>query len=91
MKVHSYYEPANWIACLMEDRVLFAIQEMKGLQRQNSVDMLDFYLEDVDLLWDRVKDRCRVILPLGRTPWGSYKFVIQDPGGFMLGFVKKEA
>ncbi len=91
MTVHSYYEPTNWITYLTEDMVLFAIQEMKGFQRQRSVDMLDFYVEDVELLWERIKDRCTVINPLARTPWGSYKFVIQDPDGFMLGFVKKEA
>ena len=91
MTVHSYYEPTNWMAYQMEDKVLFAIQEMQGFQRQRSVDLLDFYVEDVDLLWDRIKDKCTVIRILERTPWGSYKFVIQDPDGFMLGFVKKEA
>lgn len=87
---HSYYEPTEWVAYQMEDNVLFAIQEMKGFQRQNSVDMLDFYVDDIDSFWNRIKDRCAVVLPLERTPWGSYKFVVQDPDGFMLGFVKKE-
>ncbi len=87
----SYYEPTNWLAYTMDDQVLFGIQEVKDFQRQHSEDMLDFYLEDIDLLWNRIKDRCTVINPLERTPWGSYKFVIRDPDGFMLGFVKKES
>jgi catechol 2,3-dioxygenase-like lactoylglutathione lyase family enzyme len=89
-KFACYYEPTNWVAYENEDSTLFAIGEMKGFVKQKSEDITDFYLEDIDALWERIKDTVTVVSKLDRTPWGSYKFVIKDPDGNQLGFVKKE-
>ena len=55
-----------------------------------SEDTIDFYVDDVEELWERIKDKVTEVSGLGKTPWGSYKFVIQDPDGYNLGFVNKD-
>lgn len=48
----------------------------------------NFTVEDVDALWEQLKDKVTVIEPLWDTPWGTRKFTIADPDGNELGFVK---
>jgi predicted enzyme related to lactoylglutathione lyase len=48
----------------------------------------NFDVEDVDALWERLKDRATVVEPLFVTPYGTRKFTIADPDGNELGFVK---
>lgn len=47
-----------------------------------------FFVSDVEAMWEQVRDRVEVIQPLERMPWGSYKFVVRDPDGHPLAFVK---
>jgi uncharacterized glyoxalase superfamily protein PhnB len=49
-----------------------------------------FFVPDVKALWKRVKDKTEVVEPLRMTPWGSYKFVVRNPGGHLLAFVQGE-
>lgn len=46
----------------------------------------NFEVEDVDALWEKLKDRVTVIEPIWDTPWGTRKFTIADPDGNELGF-----
>ena len=39
-------------------------------------------------LWARVKDSAEVAEPLATTAYGTYKFVVKDPDGYRLGFVR---
>ena len=48
----------------------------------------NFYLQDVDALWEGLKDRVEVVEALFDTPYGSKKFTIRDLDGNELGFVK---
>ena len=48
--------------------------------------VLGFEVEDVDALWERLKDKVTVIEPIWDTPWGTRKFTIADPDGNELGF-----
>lgn len=85
----AYYEPTKWLSFKDKGESFFAIQEVSALRRLPSDDMIDFYVDNVEELWGRIKDKVTVISKLGKTPWGSYKFVIQDPDGYKLGFVSK--
>jgi len=49
----------------------------------------NFAVEDVDALWDRLKDQVEIVEPLFDTPYGSRKFTIQDLDGNELGFVQE--
>lgn len=46
----------------------------------------NFETEDVDNLWNQLKDKVTVIEPIWDTPWGTRKFTIADPDGNELGF-----
>lgn len=45
----------------------------------------NFQSENIDALWDQLKDKVTIIEPLFNTPWGTKKFTIADPDGNELG------
>ena len=47
------------------------------------------YPDDVESLWERLKEQTPVAYPLGETPYGMREFGIRDPNGFMLSFGKE--
>ena len=46
----------------------------------------NFEVENVDKLWEKIKDKVDVVEPVWDTPWGTRKFTIADPDGNELGF-----
>jgi len=86
----AYYEPTHWQSYQFEGRAYFAIIEVLGLQRQAFADIVNFDVEEIESLWDRVRDKADVEAELSETPWGSYRFIIRDPDGHRLGFVGKK-
>jgi catechol 2,3-dioxygenase-like lactoylglutathione lyase family enzyme len=48
----------------------------------------NFSVEDVDGLWEELRDRVEVVESLFDTPYGTRKFTIRDLDGNELGFVK---
>jgi predicted enzyme related to lactoylglutathione lyase len=48
----------------------------------------NFYIEDVDTLWNKLKDKVEILESLYDTAYGTRKFTILDPDGNELGFVK---
>lgn len=46
----------------------------------------NFKAENVDELWEELKNKVDVIEPIWDTPWGTRKFTIADPDGNELGF-----
>ena len=85
----SYYEPTRWQSYQFAGEAFFAIMENQQLVRQENLDEVDFFVNDVESLWANVKNKVSVKDSLARTAWNSYKFVIQDPDGYLLGFVQK--
>ena len=47
------------------------------------------YPDDVDSLWERLKEQAPVAFPLCETDYGMREFGIRDPNGFMLSFGKE--
>ena len=46
----------------------------------------NFDVENVDELWEKLKNKVDVIEPIWDTPWGTRKFTIADPDGNELCF-----
>ncbi len=65
---------------------VFSIMEMESSKK--SYGRLNFVVENVDELWDRLKDKVEIVEPLFDTPYGTRKFTIMDVDGNELGFVK---
>jgi catechol 2,3-dioxygenase-like lactoylglutathione lyase family enzyme len=83
----TYYEPTKWQPYTVGG-LYFAIREIGNRKPRDDFDITNFELDDVEALWLRVKDSADVAEPLATTPYGTYKFVIKDPDGYRLGFVR---
>jgi catechol 2,3-dioxygenase-like lactoylglutathione lyase family enzyme len=83
----QYCEPTKWQPYVFGDQY-FAIREITDKKPHDDFDITNFELDDVEGLWLRVKDSVEVAEPLERTPYGTYKFVVKDPDGYRLGFVR---
>ena len=42
--------------------------------------------EDVDALWDLLKDKCEVVYPIENFEYGMREFAIKDNNGYVLNF-----
>lgn len=47
----------------------------------------NFDVDDVDELWEKIKDKVTVVEAIETMPYGTRKFIITDPDGNELGFV----
>ena len=86
----SYYEPTRWQCYKSEGRAYFGITEDTQYKRVDSKDIINFDVDDLEQLWQKIADKCVIEDKLEKTPWGSYKFVIRDPDGYKLGFCQKK-
>jgi catechol 2,3-dioxygenase-like lactoylglutathione lyase family enzyme len=86
----AYYEPTRWQPYKFDGRAYFAIIEVPGLRREAWADVVNFDVDEIEVLWDRVRDKVEVETALSESPWGTYRFVIKDPDGYRLGFAGKK-
>jgi len=83
----AFYAPTKWQPYNFGDQY-FAVREVADKRPRDDFDITNFELDEIDELWQRVKDAAEVAEPLEVTPYGTYKFVIKDPDGYRLGFVR---
>ena len=84
----AFYE--RWQCYKSECRAYLGITEDAAYRRSDLKDIINFDVEDLEQLWKKIEGQCVIETPLGKTPWGSYKFVIRDPDGYRLGFCQKK-
>jgi uncharacterized glyoxalase superfamily protein PhnB len=53
-----------------------------------SATRFNFVIQDVDALWEDLKDKAEIVEPLYDTPYGTRKFTIRDLDGNEIGFVR---
>jgi predicted enzyme related to lactoylglutathione lyase len=87
-EVKAFFEPTRWISYHCHGGAFFGILEASQPSGQPPEDEIFFFTEDIETLWLRVKDCVKVVEPLHETLWGGNQFVITDPDGYKLGFVK---
>lgn len=85
----GYYEATRWQSYKSEGRAFLGLAEDPAYQKRESKDIINFEVDDLETLWKKAQKKCEVEFPLGKTPWGSFKFVIRDPDGHRLGFCQK--
>ena len=77
-----------------EDPKYFAFKSKGGAdfsimeEEKCSCGRMNFTVDNVDEMWEKLKDKVSVIEPIYNTPWGTRKFTIADPDGNELGFCK---
>ena len=78
-------ENPTYLGFSAAEGAVFSIMEVPT---GKSYGRLNFLVEDVDELWERLRKRAEIVEPLADTPWGTRKFTIADPDGNELGFVQ---
>ena len=58
-------------------------------QGKGSSARFNFAVDDVDALWEALKDKVAVVEEIETMPYGNRKFTIADPDGNQLGFVQE--
>ena len=86
----AYYEPTRWQCYKSEGRAYFGITEDTEYRRDDSKDIINFDVENLEQFWKMIEEKCVIETRLGKTPWGSYKFVIRDPDGYRIGFCQRK-
>lgn len=81
-------EKPNYVHFAHEGGAMFAIMEDENAPSHGR---FNFYVDDVDSLWESLKDRVEVVEELFTTDYGSRKFTIRDLDGNELGFVQDKA
>ncbi len=85
-EVDSYYPEENPVYYDFKGTgVCFAIGLAEGGKIYHG-GRTNFQTENVDELWENLKNKVDVIEPIWDTPWGTRKFTIADPDGNELGF-----
>ena len=51
-----------------------------------AISSLYFYPDDIDTLWEELKDKVNVEVPLQDMDYGMREFTIRDPNGYALNF-----
>ena len=81
-------EDGGW-ASLRRDNVtiMFAVpSEDEPFDRPSFTGSLYINPDDVDAVWDRVKDKARVCYPIENFEYGMREFAIYDNNGYLLQF-----
>ncbi|WP_163527480.1 VOC family protein [Halobacillus ihumii] len=78
-------ENPNYVHFEHESGAMFALMEHKNYPTPGR---FNFYVDDVDSLWERLKNKAEVVEELFSTAYGSRKFTIVDLDGNELGFVQ---
>jgi predicted enzyme related to lactoylglutathione lyase len=88
-KVSAMWPPENpnYAHFEHENGAIFAIMEDENYP---SYGRFNFYVDNVDALWEELKDKAEVVEELFDTAYGSRKFTIRDLDGNELGFVQDE-
>lgn len=89
--------PYEWVSLLLDGVELMLAQ--KGAAQQWYTDKVPvsekpsnfiayFYVKDVNALYDKIKDKVKVIMDPTDQPHGIREFAIQDASGFILIFAQ---
>ncbi|WP_171046239.1 VOC family protein [Lentibacillus cibarius] len=80
-------EQPNYVHFEHEGGAMFGLMEHENYP---SPGRFNFYVDDVDTLWQKFKGKADIVEELFSTPYGSRKFTILDIDGNELGFVQDD-
>ncbi|WP_291074561.1 MULTISPECIES: VOC family protein [unclassified Empedobacter] len=80
----------DWIwACLQKDDVEIMLaypNEGADFERANFTGSFYFVVDNIDELWNQVKDDCEVVYEIEAFEWDMREFAIYDNNGYILQF-----
>lgn len=86
--VHEQNDDWGW-ASLAKDGVEIMLAKPNGqMPFSKAIFTGSFYIttDNVDLLWDRLKDKAEVVYPVENFDWGMREFAIYDNNGYIVQF-----
>ena len=78
-------------ACVGSDgaKVMFALPNAHiPFEKPLLTGSLYFHTDDVDVLWEKLKDRCVIEYPIEDFDYGMREFAVRDNSGYLLQFGK---
>ena len=79
-------------ACLERDGVEFMValpNQHEPFERPLFTGSFYFRTDDVDCIWDAVKDKATIVYPIETFDYGMREFAIRDNNGYILQFGKE--
>lgn len=89
--LHEHNEDWGW-ASMGKDSVgiMFAKpNEHTPVEKMNFSGSFYFTVEDVDVLWEELKNKTNVFYPIDNFEYGMREFAIKDNNGYILQFGKE--
>jgi catechol 2,3-dioxygenase-like lactoylglutathione lyase family enzyme len=87
-ELKRFYQPTRWVAYKNRGGALFAVLESThSIQPLLDAEVI-FYSDEIEQLWEKLREKVSVKEPLQTTLWGATQFIIYDPDGYQLVFVK---
>ena len=65
--------------------------DLSGVMVGRSGVSLFIHMEGIGALWEQVKDRARVVMPLKDQWYGMTEFSVADPDGYVITFAERKA
>jgi len=89
-EVRSSWPPdsPNYTDFVSKEGAMFSVMEAEPVPAGAR---FNFDVDDVDALWERLKDMAGVVEPLFDTAYGTRKFTIRDLDGNELGFCRENS
>jgi len=79
-------------ACLEKDgvEIMFATpNEHEPFDKPQFTGSLYFRIDDVDTLWEKLKDKTSIVYPIENFDYGMREFAVRDNNGYCLQFGKE--
>jgi len=83
----------GWACMRLDDvEIMFSLpNEHLPFTRPMMTGSLYFKTDQVDVLWEHLKDRCQVDYPIEDFEYGMREFAIRDNSGYLLQFGQEKA
>ena len=76
-------------ACVSRDgvNIMFSVPDaLAPLEKSRFSGSLFIYADDVEIIWEKIKDRVKICYPLESFIYGKREFGIYDNNGYLLKF-----
>lgn len=84
----EYNEEWQW-AALRKDEVEIMLakpNEHTPFEKPNFTGSFYLNVNNIDELWDKLKEECKICYPIENFPWQMREFAIYDNNGYLLQF-----
>ncbi|MEY4835122.1 MAG: hypothetical protein RI980_1237 [Bacteroidota bacterium] len=84
----EYNKKWNWASLYKDEAEIMIAAPNEHISFEKPIFTGSFYInvDQVDKLWNNLKDKCKICYELEEFPWGMREFAIYDNNGYLLQF-----